>query len=281
MTDPMIEVGHAWRTEAPAPPRRLALVTGASNGIGRELTRLLASDGHDLEIVARDSARLETLARELRDRCRVSVRCFPRDLSEPGASSGLWHDLVAAGREPDVLVNNAGIGSHGAFSEADPVQLTRMLALNVEALTTLTRLALPGMRRRRFGRILNVASLAAHQPGGPGMAAYYASKAYVLSLSMGLARELKGSGVTVTALCPGPTDTGFAEKSEAGGAVLYRWLPRMGPEAVALAGHRGMTRGSEVVNPGLLTKLLAFAGGLPPRRLLMAVNAWLLKPVRG
>jgi hypothetical protein len=132
------------------------------------------------------------------------------------------------------------------------------------------------MRERRWGRVLNVASLAAYQPGGPGMAAYYASKAYVLSFSKGLAIELRGSGVSATALCPGPTRTKFEERSGAAGMPLYRWLPAMSAADVARAGYRAMMSGSAAIVPGLMAKLFAFAGELPPRRLALEVNRLLL-----
>jgi short-subunit dehydrogenase len=257
--------------------RRTALVTGASGGIGLELARLLAADGHDLVIVGRERERLESVASELGLQHGVSVRCDVRDLSEPGASSRLWGDLTKAGITVDVLVNNAGVGLYGPLEGQDPDKLDRMVHLNVAALTTLTRLAVPGMRHRRWGRILNVASLAGHQPGAARMAAYYATKAYVLAFSRGLAGELDGRAVSVTVLSPGPTETSFDDRA---GAVhaLYSRVPKMTAAAVARAGYRGMKRQSLVVVPGLLTKALALAGELPPRRIALAFNRLLWKP---
>ena len=144
-------------------------------------------------------------------------------------------------------------------------------------LAVLTRLALPRMLARRSGRILNVASLAAYQPGGPGEAVYYATKAFVLSFSKGLSRELRGTGVSVTALCPGPTRTLFDERAGSRNTLLFKSGPVMSADVVARAGYRGMQRGSSVVIPGLLTKLLAFAGELPPRRIALEVNRLLLR----
>jgi len=264
-------------TRGRAMEHRTALVTGASSGIGFELARLLAEDGHDLVLVARDGAKLEGRAQELGAQQHVSVRWQATDLSVPGAAEALWDRLNVEKVAIDILVNNAGVGLHGPVFAQSPEALARMLQLNVVSLTTLTRLALPGMRERRWGRILNVASLAAHQPGGPGMAAYYASKAYVLSFSRALAREVRGSGVSVTALCPGPTETAFEERAGASGTLLYRG-PRMSASAVARAGHRGMTRGSSVVVPGVVAKILAFAGELPPRQIALEVNRLLLMP---
>jgi len=260
--------------------RHTALVTGASGGIGLELARLLAADGHDLVVVGRERERVERLAAELGGRHPVSVRGEACDLAEPRAAFRLWTDLTKAGFSVDVLVNNAGVGLYGLLAEQDADGLDRMVQLNVGALTALTRLALPGMREQGWGRILNVASVVGHQPGAARMAVYYATKAYVLSFSKGLASELEGSGVTVTVLSPGPTETSFDERSGAPVNALYNRMPKMTARAVAGAGYRGMKRGSRVVVPGLLTKALAFAGELPPRGIALAVNRLLWKPRR-
>jgi short-subunit dehydrogenase len=258
----------------------VALVTGASSGIGLELSRLLAAAGHDLVLVGRSAERLDQTVRELHDRYGVHVESRRRDLSEPGAAETLWRELTAEGVAVDILVNNAGVGLHGAFGQQDPDAISRLVTLNVTALTTLTRLALPEMLARRSGRILNVASLVAFQPGGPQEAVYYASKSFVLSFSKGLARELRGSGVSVTALCPGPTKTSFEATAGATDTVLYKLMPSMTASVVARAGYRGMMRGSGVVIPGVVSKLLALAGELPPRRIALEVNRLLLSPLR-
>lgn len=254
-----------------------ALVTGASSGIGLELARVLASAGHDLVLVARSADRLDRVARDLGDQTGVRVESRACDLSVPAAARALWQELVDAGVVVSTLVNNAGVGLHGEFAAQDLDAIEGLVALNVTALTTLTRLALPGMVSRRMGRILNVASLAAYQPAGPREAVYYASKAFVLSFSKALARELRGSGVTVTTLCPGPTKTSFDTTAGATEAGLYKWVPLMSASAVARAGYRGMMRGSSVVIPGVLTKVLAVAGELPPRRVALEVNRLLLR----
>jgi uncharacterized protein len=257
---------------------KTALITGAGGGIGLELTRLLAADGYNVVIVGRDRQRLEHLKATLLSQYSVSVRCEPRDLSQAQAAPQLWADLASTGIGIDVLINNAGTGLNGLLVEQDPDELDRMLQLNVAALTLLTRLALPGMRQRRWGRILNVASIAAYQPGGPYMATYYATKAYVLSFSKGLARELRGSGVSVTVLSPGPTDTSFDDQARTNMNVLYKKLPKMTAVAVARAGYEGMHRQSIAVIPGLMTKALAVAGEFPPRRIALEVNNLLWKP---
>jgi short-subunit dehydrogenase len=159
------------------------------------------------------------------------------------------------------------------LAEQSPEAIDRMVQLNVAALTTLTRFALPGMRAPRWGRILNVASVVAYQPGSPYMTVYYATKAYVLSFSRGLSRELDGTGVSVTVLSPGPTQTAFDDRAGAENpSVLYKRYPKMTAEAVARTGYRGMQRQSRAVIPGLLTKLLAVAGELPPRRIALEIN---------
>ena len=259
-----------------------ALVTGASTGIGLEFARQLAADGYSLVIVARERERLAAVARELRSQYGVAVKDYATDLSEPGAAEALWADLSSAGVSVDILINNAGIGLYGEFQDQSVAALRSMQMINVLALTTLTRLALPGMLARRRGRILNVASVVGYQPGGPRMAVYYATKSYVLSFSKGLALELEGTGVTVTALSPGVTKSSFEQRSGASETLLYSLLPQATAKAVASAGYRGMMRGRRVVIPGLLTKTFAVAGELPPRMIALAVNRWLLRrrPVR-
>jgi short-subunit dehydrogenase len=257
--------------------RTTALVTGASSGIGRELARLLAADGVDLVLVGRDRLRLDELAAALQSEHTISVRVEARDLAQPHAAEHLWGDLNHAAVAIDILVNNAGSGIYGALDQQDAGALEKMLQVNVVALTSLTRLALPGMRERRWGRILNVGSIVGYQPGGPRMAAYYASKSYVVSFSKGLARELTGSGITVTALSPGLTESSFEERAGAGEARVFRLMPKMTAAAVARAGYEGMKRGSTSVIPGLWAKIIAFAGELPPRRIALEINRWLLE----
>ena len=256
---------------------RTALVTGASRGIGLELARLLAADGCNLVIVGRDRAGLEELAKRLLADHKVAVRCERRDLAEPHAAANLWADLEKAGIAIDILVNNAGSGLYGELSEQDPDALERMLQLNVVALVSLTRLALPGMRARRWGRVLNLGSVVGYQPAGPRMAGYYASKSFVVSFSKSLSLELEGSGVSVTALSPGPTESSFEERAGAGRTNLYRLVPKATAARVALAGYDGMKRQAPVVIPGTLAKILAFAGELPPRGIAARVNRFLLR----
>jgi short-subunit dehydrogenase len=256
---------------------RYALITGATSGIGLELARVMAANGHALAIVARDSERLKSVAAELGSDYHVLVTWHAKDLASPDAADDLWADLSKADITLDVLVNNAGVGVYGELQHQPLDAVRRMQMINVVALTTLTRLALPGMLARKRGRILNVASVVGYQPGGPRMAVYYATKAYVLSFSKGLARELDGSGVSVTALSPGPTHSSFEQNSGAHASRLYKRVPQMSAQAVAIAGYRGMMRGRRVVIPGVLSKIVAFAGELPPRTLALEVNQFLLK----
>ena len=238
----------------------IALVTGASDGIGLELARLFAADGHDLVLVSRGAERLGVVARDLGERFRVNVRAIPRDLSNPIAPASLFDECG----EIDFLVNNAGFASAGAFVDSDPALLGEMLQVNVAALTQLTRLFLPTMVERGAGRVLNVASTAAFQ-SGPLMAVYYASKAYVLSFSEAVREELNGSGVTVTTLCPGPTRAGY----EATDVVRPRLLTTrlMEPSDVAAEGYAGMLAGKAVVVPGRVNRLGATGARLMPRSL--------------
>lgn len=252
-----------------------AVITGASSGIGLELCRLFAAGGYDLIITARRAEQLNRLAEDLRSKHGVPVKIILKDLGQPNAAEELWAEIRKEG-EVDVLVNNAGIGAAGPFAEADPVTIATMLQVNVVALTALTRLAVPDMLARGHGHIVNVASLAGLQPGGPGMAVYYATKSYVVSFSRALARELRGSGVSLTTLCPGSTHTEFEEKAGADKLRLFRWLPVMDASAVARAGYLGMKQGRTVVIPGLINKLLGLGGELPPRRIALEINRVLL-----
>jgi len=255
-----------------------AVVTGASSGIGAELARVLARHGHDLVLVARDRARLEALAGELSSEHGVKAEAVPADLGDGTGIRGLAAALAERAPEIEVLVNNAGVGMHGPFAECDPEALHAMLQLNVVALTALTRIVLPSMRARRSGRILNVASTAAFVPG-PFMAGYYASKAYVLSLSVALATELEGSGITVTALCPGPTRTAFADRAGVAKSRLFQGGGVMEAAEVARVGYDGMRAGRAIVVPGLRNRLLAASSGLGPRRLAARIVRALHVPV--
>lgn len=185
-----------------------ALVTGASAGLGVHFAEMLAADGHDLILTARRTDRLDALAERLRGECGVRVETIAADLAEPGGAAALLAEIANRGLAVNWLVNNAGFGLSGAVAGQDSAQLSRMIELNCTALVTLCHAVVPGMIQMRGGGILNVASTAAFQPG-PGMAVYYASKAFVLSFSEALHEEVRASGVHVAAICPGPTATEF------------------------------------------------------------------------
>ncbi|OWK40252.1 SDR family NAD(P)-dependent oxidoreductase [Fimbriiglobus ruber] len=252
------------------PPRPVALVTGASAGIGKELARVFARNGHDLILTARREAELRALADELARSHGAAVHIFPADLSDPAAPRALYDKVAAAGLNVDVLVNNAGFGVYGPFADADPVRVAAMVQVNVAALTDLTRLFLPGMVARGTGRILNVASTAAFQPG-PLMAVYYATKAYVLSLSEATAYELRRTGVTVTCLCPGPTRTEFATVAAMEDTKLFDAPYAMEVGPVAEAAYRATMRGTRVVVPGVQNWVGASLARFIPHWLLLRI----------
>jgi len=254
--------------------RPTALVTGASSGIGLELATLLARDRHDLVLVARRRERLEEIARAFGEEFGVAVTVLARDLANPDSPRAVAQEVESRGLPIEILVNNAGLGVYGLFAETPLEKERELIQVNIVALTELTKRLLPGMRERGRGRILNVASTAAFQPG-PLMAVYYASKSYVLSFSEALANELEGTGVTVTALCPGPTVTEFQTKAGIEGTDLFHSPLVRDVRSVAQAGYRGMMRGRRVVVPGFGNKLLAQSIRFSPRRVVTTVARWI------
>ncbi len=244
----------------------VALITGASGGIGLEFATQLAQAGYDLALVARSKHKLEAIAADLRARFGVGAQAVTCDLSRANAA----HEVRAQIPECDVLVNNAGFANNGKFAQMNESATLEEIQVDVTALTQLTRLYLPGMIERKSGKILNVASTAGFLPG-PNMAVYYASKAYVISFSEALAEEVRGTGVTVTVLCPGATHTGFAERAGTTATPLFK-LPMAKAADVAKAGIDGMMRGKSVVVPGITNKLVALSPKITPRRLLVAIS---------
>jgi uncharacterized protein len=242
---------------------KTALITGASGGIGYELALLFARDGFDCILVARGHEKLNALAARLESEFRVKTMVLPKDLSNPSAVDEIYEEISAGSMPVDVLVNNAGFPVFGLFSETDLDTELEMLQVNVVALTQLTKLFLRGMIERRYGRILNLASTAAFEPG-PLMAVYYASKAYVLSFSEALANELGGTGVTVTTLAPGPTRTGFQKRGQLEDSRLVQGQIA-DAQSVALAGYRGLMAGKTIVIPGFTNKLIPWIVRISPR----------------
>ncbi len=253
-----------------------AVITGASSGIGHDLARLMAADGYDLILTARRGNLLRQLAAELVESHGVKVEVIEMDLSVPGAAGKLWMGIAAVTSDLDILVNNAGIGDASEFFEEEHERIEAMIHLNVLALSLLTRYALAGMKAKNKGKIMNVASIAGFQPGGPGMAVYYATKSFVLSLTRGIRRELARSAVTVTALCPGPTRTEFESTADANKTRLFKILKPMDVKDVAEIGYRGMQAGKGVVVPGILNKLLSFGGMFSPPSVSIEINRFLL-----
>jgi short-subunit dehydrogenase len=249
--------------------RETALITGASSGIGLDLAQLMALD-FDLIITARNQAELEKIAQELQATHGNHVHVIPADLTYPEAPKQIFAEIERRGLPVDILINNAGFGSYGAFAESDAKISLDMVEVNIAALTALIRLALQGMIHRRRGRIMNVASTAGFQPG-PLMAVYYATKAYVIMFSEAIANELKGSGITVTCLCPGATATKFAGRAHMEGSRLFK-LGAMRSRDVAIAGYKGMMSGKGMVIPGLLNKTVAMSVRFSPRKLVTAIS---------
>jgi len=237
--------------------RKVALVTGASSGIGLDIARQLAREGYEIFLVARSSDKLQAIAKEL-----GNAKVIVADLIEDDAPEKVF----AASGPVDVLVNNAGFGVTGPFSETDLEKELEMIKVNIVALTALTKLYLRPMVERHSGHIVNVASTAAFQPG-PLMAIYYATKAYVLSFSEAIADELRDSGVTVTALCPGPTATGFADAAGISNSRLFSIAKPMRSEDVAKYGIHAMERGKRIAIPGVMNRLMMQSLRISPRRL--------------
>ncbi|HLQ38286.1 MAG TPA: SDR family oxidoreductase [Planctomycetota bacterium] len=252
-------------------------MTGASAGLGRAFARLAAKDGCDLAVVARRSDRLLALAAELRTAHGVRVLPLTADLTTPGAEAAVLAAIATAGwAPPALLVNNAGFGTYAPFAATSLDDVDGMLQLNVRALTLLTRACLPAMLQAGRGAILNVASTAGFQPG-PGMAVYYATKAYVLSFTEALAEELRGTGIRVTALCPGPVATEFQARAGLDSGRPMRGAKVQGAEAVAAAGMRALRRGQVVAVPGTTNQLGAMAVRLLPRSLVRRLVKWLME----
>ncbi len=249
---------------------KTALVTGASSGIGYELTKLFARDRYNLVLVARSEQKLIQIADELKEKFRISVKTIAKDLSVPESPEEIFRELQQEAIKIDVLVNNAGFATYGFFTETDLNAELKMMQLNMVALTHLTKLFLKDMLEQNEGKILNIASTAAFQPG-PLMAVYYATKAYVLSFSEAIANELQGSGVTVTALCPGPTESGFQARANMEQSKLVSGQRIMDAETVALIGYRGLMKNKTVVIPGLKNKLLVLTVRFTPRNIVTQI----------
>jgi uncharacterized protein len=239
--------------------KKTALITGATSGLGYEFVKLFANDGYNLVLVARNGQKLDEIRESFKN---IEVTAIPKDLSVPGAAKEVFQDVDKKGIEIDILVNNAGFGLLGKFDELDIYKQLEMIQLNITALTELTYYILPKMKQRNSGRIMNVASTAAFQPG-PLMAVYYATKAFVLSLSEALVEELKGSNVTVTTLCPGATKTNFGAVASLEGTKLFSRA--MASDMVAKTGYEALMSGKRVIITGGLNKAGALGAKFMPR----------------
>ncbi len=257
-----------------------ALITGASSGIGFEFAKLFAREGYSLVLVARGKKDLEKAAVEIRKnfvadketrgnetKNKQKIIIIAKDLGKEGAAKAVFNELRVKKVSVDFLINNAGLGLHGKFAETSLERELEMIRVNCEAVVALTKLFLPQMLERKRGRVLNVASTAAFQPG-PLMAVYYASKAFVLSFSQALYEELRGTGVNVTAMCPGPTSTAFGRKAGVLNTGLFQGA-MMAPEKVARVGYDGMKRGELVVVPGLRNKFSTRLVKMIPQKTLL------------
>ena len=245
--------------------RNRTLITGASEGIGKEFAFIFAKEGYDLILVSRDEEKLVSLKRDIEKKYRVIVTIYTVDLSKADSAAELFHKINNTGTEVNVLINNAGFGKLASFEKHEIQEFLEMIQVNVTTLTLLTRLFLPEMIKRNKGWILNVASTAAFLPG-PLMPVYYATKAYVLSLSEALNRELKDTGVQVSTLCPGPTKTQFQIRA---GIINMTFLDKVNalpPSKVAEAGYKGLIKRKSLIIPGTLNKIYFQLLRLMPRK---------------
>jgi len=263
------------REEKPS-MNKTALITGASGGLGKEFARIHASKGDDLVLIARSKDKLEALKFELEKQFSVSVVILVKDLSDQYAPKAVYDAVKNLNIRVDYLINNAGFGDFGLFAETNWEKQLEMINLNITCLTYLTRLFLPDMIQNKYGKILNIASTAAFQPG-PTMSVYFATKAFVLSFSEAIANELKGTGVTVTALCPGATDTGFKAASSLEDSNLFKGTQIATSKEVAEFGYTKMMEGKTVAIHGVVNNLLAQSVRFAPRNIVTSLARMKLK----
>ena len=249
--------------------KKTALITGASNGLGVEFAKIHAAKGDNLVLVARSKDKMNLLKAEIEKRHDVSVYVIGRDLSETGAPKTIYNELKTQKIHVDYLINNAGFGDFGLYEKSNWEKQLQMINLNITAVAYFTRLFLPDMIKNKYGKILNIASTASFQPG-PTMSVYFASKAFVLSFSEAVANEVKGTGVTVTALCPGATATGFKTAASLDNSNLFKGEIATS-KSVAEYGYKAMMKGKTVVIHGLMNKIMAFSVRFAPRNVVTAI----------
>ena len=250
---------------------KTALITGASSGIGLELAKIHASKGGNLVIVARSKNKLEELKANLEEKYEIQVYVIAKDLAVPNAAIDVFEETEKQGIKIDYLINNAGFGLYGKFEHTDWIKENEMIQVNITALTQFTKLYLPQMIARKNGKILNVASTAAFVPG-PTMAVYCATKPYVLSFSEALNNEVSHYGISVTALCPGATESGFSLAAKADKSALFTKTKLATSMDVAEFGYKAMLKGKQVAIHGFTNKLLAFLVRFIPRNLVVKVS---------
>lgn len=273
---------RAWRLDAAkvasvSQGMPATIITGGSEGIGRAIADEFARRGDTVVLVARSAPALGTAAADIEASYGAKVHWLALDVTDGASHEILTSFLNEHGLYADILVNNAGMGLAGPFATQDPGEIARLIHLNVEALTRLSRHALPDMCTRGRGGLLNIASLAGYAPG-PYQAAYYASKAYVIALTRALASETGGQGVRVSVLAPGPVETEFHRRMGAHTALYRTALPGMRPRAVARSALRGFALGHKVILPGFLAPLLALFMRVLPDIVIVPIVGWLLKP---
>ncbi len=255
---------------------KTALITGASGGIGMELARIHASKGDNLVLVARSKDKIDALKSELENQFGISVYNIGKDLTKKDAAKAIFVELSVQKIRVDYLINNAGFGDFGLFADSNWEKQSEMINLNVLALTHLTHLFLPDMIKNKFGKVLNIASTAAFQPG-PTMSVYFATKAFVLSFSEAIANELKGTGVTVTVLCPGATESGFQAAADLKNSNLFKGNQIASSKEVAEYGYNMMMKERIVVIHGFMNKVLVFSVRLAPRNIITYIARMKLK----
>jgi len=253
-----------------AQSKKTALITGAASGIGYQLACLFAADDYNLVLVDKDELKLTEVAEKFELKFGNFVKAIVKDLSISSSPDEIFMELQQANIQVDVLVNNAGFGTYGLFHETSLTAELEMLQVNLVCLTHLTKLFIKNMVKQGEGKILNVASAAAFQPG-PLMAVYFATKAYILSFSEAIANELEGTGVTVTVLCPGSTESAFHQRTGMADSKMLKSKRMMDAETVAEIGYRGLMKGKTIVIPGLINKLLAKSVRFVPRKLVTKI----------
>lgn len=259
--------------------RETVLITGATSGIGYELCRRFAANGHNLVIVARDARRLAEIGAQFEESYGISAMGIAADLAEPGAPRQIFDDLQRRNIPVNILVNNAGFNEYGPFADTSLQRELEMIQLHIAAITSLTKLFLPAMLQRRHGGILNVGSTGSFAPV-PLNAVYCATKAYILNFTEALAGELRGSGIKVTALCPGATATEFAARANMEGTRIFQGR-LMDAAAVAAAGYEALQENRGVVIPGIMNQATVTSIRFAPRRLVAMVGRWMLEQKPG